>query len=272
MTKIFLIASIVLSLGAAGLGFLNRDKLKTTKDELENAASKVTLTDKQLESLTKDLEAKKTEITGFNSEKDQLTSQLGEAKTELDKSKADLTVATEKATALEAEVTGMKADAEAKDLKIAELEQRPAAGAAAPAATAGADGGAADLTGTTAERDEARTLLAAAQDENTTLKAQMAELQSKEKSRQTSQMRQGLQGTILAVNQAWNFVVLSLGDRQGVVANAEMLVQRGNQLLGKIRITSVEPSTSIADIMVRTVPRGFTVMPGDTVIYQAKRD
>ena len=55
-----------------------------------------------------------------------------------------------------------------------------------------------------------------------------------------------LPGTILAVNQAWNFVVLSLGDRQGVVPNAEMLVQRGGQLLGKVRVTSVEPSTSIA--------------------------
>jgi len=270
MTKILLIASIVLSLGAAALGFLNRGKLMDARMEVENSASQIAATQKQLESVTKDIEAKKTEITGLSSEKDQLTSQLGEAKTELDKSKADLTAATEKATALEAEVTGMKADAEAKDLKIAELEQRPAGGAA-PAAAA-ADGGTAELTGTTAERDEARTLLAAAQDENTGLKAQIAELQSKEKSRQTSQMRQGLQGTILAVNQAWNFVVLSLGDRQGVVANAEMLVQRGNQLLGKIRITSVEPSTSIADIMVRTVPRGFTVMPGDTVIYQAKRD
>jgi hypothetical protein len=85
-------------------------------------------------------------------------------------------------------------------------------------------------------------------------------------------MRQGLTGTILAVNQAWNFVVLSMGDRQGVVPNAEMLVQRGNQYLGKVRVTSVEPSTSIADILVRTVPRGFTVMPGDQVIYQSPRD
>ena len=84
--------------------------------------------------------------------------------------------------------------------------------------------------------------------------------------------RQGLQGTVLAVNQAWNFVVLSLGDRQGVVPNAELLVQRGSQLLGKVRVTSVEPSTSIADILVRTVPRGLSVMPGDTVIYQAQRD
>jgi len=272
MTKILLIASIALSMGAAALGYLNRDKLINAQTEVENAAAKLAMTEKQLESAAKEIEAKKTEVTGFNSEKDLLASQLAEAKTELDKSKADLTAATEKATALETEVTGMKADAEAKDIKIAELEQKPAAAAAAPTSTSEASSSP-DMAGTAAaERDEARTLLAAAQDENTTLKAQMAALQSKEKSRQTSQMRQGLQGTILAVNQAWNFVVLSIGDRQGVVANAEMLVQRGNQLLGKIRVTSVEPSTSVADILVRTVPRGFTVMPGDTVIYQAKRD
>ena len=37
----------------------------------------------------------------------------------------------------------------------------------------------------------------------------------------------GIRGTVLAVNQAYNFVVLSLGARQGVEANTEMLVLRG---------------------------------------------
>jgi len=277
MTKILLIASIALSMGAAALGYLNRDKLKNAQLEVENATSTLATTQEKLQSAAKELETTKISI---GTEKDQLTSQLTEATTALEKSKVDLTTASDKATTLEAEVTGMKADAEAKDLKIAGLEQA-AAGATTAAATSGPPSGQAAPSGAeggsspemaSAERDEARTLLAAAQDENTALKAQIAALQGKEKSRQTSQMRQGLQGTILAVNQAWNFVILSIGDRQGVVTNAEMLVQRGGQLLGKIRVTSVEPSTSVADILVRTVPRGFTVMPGDTVIYQAKRD
>jgi hypothetical protein len=80
------------------------------------------------------------------------------------------------------------------------------------------------------------------------------------------------QGTIVAVNQAWNFVVLNLGSRQGIARNAEMLVQRGNQLIGKVRVTSVEKSNSIADIIVRTIPRGLTIMPGDTVISHPKRN
>ena len=74
---------------------------------------------------------------------------------------------------------------------------------------------------------------------------------------------------ILAVNPAWNFVVINLGDKNGVVNNAELLVKRGKLLVGKVRITSVEPSTSIADIVANSVPSGVTITPNDQVIYQA---
>ena len=69
------------------------------------------------------------------------------------------------------------------------------------------------------------------------------------------------------MNPSWNFVVLSLGDRQGVTANAEMVVMRRGTMIGRVRITSVEPSQSIADIMPASVPPGFAVQPGDRVIY-----
>ena len=77
----------------------------------------------------------------------------------------------------------------------------------------------------------------------------------------------GSHGTVLAVNQAYNFVVLSMGDRQGVVPNSEMLVMRHGALIGKIRISSVEPTTSIGDIITNSLARGVQVQPGDTVIY-----
>jgi hypothetical protein len=77
----------------------------------------------------------------------------------------------------------------------------------------------------------------------------------------------GLHGTILAVNQAYNFVVLNLGGRQGVEPNAEMLVLRGGTLIGKIRVSSVEPATAIGDIISSSLPRGVQVQPGDTVVY-----
>ena len=77
----------------------------------------------------------------------------------------------------------------------------------------------------------------------------------------------GIRGTVLAVNQAYNFVVLSLGSRQGVEANSEMLVLRGGSFIGRIRISSVEPATAIGDIITSSLARGVQVQPGDTVIY-----
>lgn len=76
-----------------------------------------------------------------------------------------------------------------------------------------------------------------------------------------------VRGTVLAVNQAYNFVVLSVGSRNSVEANAEMLVLRGGTLIGRIRVSSVEPATAIGDILSSSLARGVQVQPGDTVIY-----
>jgi cell shape-determining protein MreC len=69
------------------------------------------------------------------------------------------------------------------------------------------------------------------------------------------------------VNQAYNFVVLNLGARHGVESNAEMLVLRDGALVGKIRISSVEPATAIGDIITNSLARGAQLQPGDSVIY-----
>jgi len=82
-----------------------------------------------------------------------------------------------------------------------------------------------------------------------------------------SSHRAGVHGTVLAYNQAYNFVVLNLGARNGVETNSEMLVLRDGTLIGKIRISSVEPATAIGDIISSTLARGVQVQPGDIVIY-----
>ena len=76
-----------------------------------------------------------------------------------------------------------------------------------------------------------------------------------------------LRGTVLAVNQAYNFVVLNLGKRQGLQQNADLLIYRGGTRIGKLRVSSVEPATGIGDIVTSTLARGVQVQPGDTVIY-----
>ena len=238
MTKPLLISCIVLSLGAAALGFLNRQNLVQTEENLVATTDQKNDLSKKLTGAKKDIQGHKDEITSLSSDKDTLTANLGETQSELEKAKGE-TASTQKSLEdTKTDLANLQKDADAKDDRIAELE----------------------------------TVNSQLQDLNSTLETQVATLRGKEEARQKVQVRQGLQGTILAVNQSWNFVVLSLGDRQGLVPNAELLIQRGGKYLGKVRVTSVESSTAIADILQRTVPRGLTVMPGDNVIYQAQRN
>lgn len=87
------------------------------------------------------------------------------------------------------------------------------------------------------------------------------------KTRRAATRAPGVRGTVLAVNQAYNFVVLNLGGRQGLEPNSEMLVLRSGTVIGKIRVSSVEPATAIGDIVSGSLARGVQVQPGDIVIY-----
>lgn len=70
-------------------------------------------------------------------------------------------------------------------------------------------------------------------------------------------------GEILLVNPEWNFVVLSIGMTDKMVPNVEMMVHRGDQLVGKVRVSSVMEHCSVAEIQ-----RGWEQLPiqeGDRV-------
>lgn len=83
--------------------------------------------------------------------------------------------------------------------------------------------------------------------------------------RREGKMPPGLTGHVLAVNRDWNFVVLDIGGNQGVIENVPMIVYRDRVLVGKVKITSVEPSISIADIL--TDWKQQNIQEGDTVIF-----
>ena len=125
-----------------------------------------------------------------------------------------------------------------------------------------------------AQLDDARAQLDSAErkknllaDKLQSVKERSAQLEDEKKRRAVAHGKVGLRGTILAVNQAYNFVVLNLGGRNGVEPQSEMLIVRDGTFIGKIRISSVEPATAIGDIITSTLARGVQVQPGDTVIY-----
>jgi cell shape-determining protein MreC len=188
----------------------------------------------------------------------------------------------------EKEKADLKGKLDASQQEIAALRQR-AAGAetnpSAPSTSAPADNAqSGDLQ---SQVDDLRRQLDSAEKEKELLAeklqdAQQRPVQVKEaskaetrKRRETASVqrqgssthRAGVHGTVLAYNQAYNFVVLNLGARNGVEPNSEMLVLRDGTLIGKIRISSVEPATAIGDIMSNSLARGVQVQPGDSVIY-----
>ena len=58
-----------------------------------------------------------------------------------------------------------------------------------------------------------------------------------------------LAGKITAVDSQYDFVVLNVGEDQGVREHGELLVGRSDKLIGRLRVLSVEKNRSIANIM-----------------------
>jgi len=75
----------------------------------------------------------------------------------------------------------------------------------------------------------------------------------------------GTKGSIVAVDPKFDFVVLDIGGNQGLVEDAKMLVNRDGKLIGKVRITQVEASRAIANVMPEW--KQDEIMEGDQVIF-----
>jgi hypothetical protein len=58
-----------------------------------------------------------------------------------------------------------------------------------------------------------------------------------------------LKGKIMAVDPKWKFVVLNVGQEQGVIKHGEMLVSRDGKLVAKVIVSSVEKDRCIANLV-----------------------
>jgi hypothetical protein len=77
--------------------------------------------------------------------------------------------------------------------------------------------------------------------------------------------RAGLKGKVVAVDPKWDFVVLDIGSDQGVLERGELLVNREGKLVAKLRVTSVKPSSSVANVIPEW--KQAEIMEGDQVLY-----
>jgi hypothetical protein len=255
--------SVLFLLLAAIFGALNNHKVKALRANLASVeASRLTIEDQRV---THQPNAKTKETTATR-EDDRIT----EAESRAARAEEDL-------VQLQKEKADLQSHLDTNQAEIASLQKRAddaekAAKTPETPATAGPS-----LAQLQAQLDDARRQLDGAEKEKAFLSDKLQSAQERtvppqeeRKRRETSVRRTGLRGTVLAVNQAYNFVVLNLGARQGVEPNSEMLVLREGTLIGKIRISSVEPATAIGDIISSSLARGVQVQSGDIVIYGGK--
>ena len=263
MAKILLGIALAVMVATAALGFLAHDNavklqgvlkdtkqnLKTTTTNLANTKTKLEKTEGELTAANDEIKKKGEEIAMQKGMIDELNKKIAEA-----------------ITAMEAK-TGEYAKLKKEYDDYVTLHGGPKAeGGDNPIVTALK----ADVAKAQTEAAEARALVESLTKQKKDVEDKVAALEQYKKSRELGLMRMGTSGRILAVNSGWNFVVLSIGDKQGAVMNATMLVVRGGEPIAKVRISSVEPSTSIADILPGSVRRGVTVQPGDNVVFEGR--
>jgi hypothetical protein len=79
------------------------------------------------------------------------------------------------------------------------------------------------------------------------------------------QMTAGLKGKILVSDPKYDFVVLDIGQNQGVVERGRFLVNRNGKLVAKLKVQTVEANRCIANVMPGW--KLGDVFEGDQVIY-----
>ena len=251
--------SVLLLILAAIFGLLNSHKVKTLRTNVANADVARDAAEHRGAAQEQNPGTRETIVAGGEAK-------IAEAESKAAKAEAEL-------TQLQKDKTELQSKLDANQNEIGSLQKRieEAEKTAKPPASPVAPGSSPELQ---AQLEDARHQLDSAEKEKAFLSEKLqtpqerpTQLQQEKKRRETAPRRTGVRGTVLAVNQAYNFVVLNLGAHQGIEPNSEMLVLREGTLIGKIRISSVEPATAIGDIISSSLARGIQVQPGDTVIY-----
>lgn len=218
-----------------------RTELNTTSNTLVRTEGQLRDTRRELTSTQEELDSTKTTLTATTQERDRLRSQNDQ----FVKQNATLT-------------KNLKTTTEQRDAAQAELAAWHALGITVD-----------QVKAVIAALDAAKESLAVARDENRLLtrelektKVQLMKFVSPDTYKVP--LPPGLKGVVLVADPKWDFVVLDIGEDNGVLEDGELLVNRDGRLVAKVRVRSVQKDRCIANV----VPgwKLGQVMEGDQVI------
>jgi hypothetical protein len=248
LIRISLIVAILAGLAVGGLNFVKvKEKITTLQTDLKREADahkdfegKYNTTRKELAKTTADLKQ---------------TKDLLQATTEAkDKAETDLAAQTTRANKLTDDLAKTRQE---RDDSLAALAAYKSTGYTAQ-----------QVLGMGAQYKKVQDNLQVAEDENRILLQRIKKLDNELARYVTPEkpvyLPPSLKGKVLVTDPKWNFVVLNVGENQGVLEYGELLVNRNGRLVAKVVVRSVQKDRSIANVLP-----GWelgSVMEGDQVI------
>jgi cell shape-determining protein MreC len=248
LTRICLIVAIVAGLLVAVLNFTKvKDTIIKLRSDLvseislkETALADAASTHKELTQTKKDLDSTKTELTSAQGERDKA---VVEAENQ-----------TKRATQIADELTKTK-----QNLNDAQGEV-----AAWKAVGIGVD----QIKSTLVELKQVKNERDSLIETNRAISIKMMALNNRirryEGDESPVELPANLQGKVLVADPKWDFVVLDVGQNQGVLEDGVLLVNRKGRLVAKVQVRSVQSDRSIANVMPNW--KLGDVMEGDQVI------
>jgi transcriptional regulator of acetoin/glycerol metabolism len=226
--------ALVGALAAAVFGALLIQKFQTSQATL--AQTQTSLNTSKKETVTANQKA-----DAANQATQQATTELKESNDKVDDLTGKLAAQQKAQDDLNTQLTGAKTDADTAKKALQHVTD--VLGTMTPEdALAAVKKGQADLAAAQAQQKILEDQVQASQ-------KQIADLHDAINRSKIASMPPGISGKVTFVNRPWNFVVLNIGLSNGVVPNGELIVYRGRNFLGKIKVTSAEDNTAVADIL-----------------------
>lgn len=281
--KIFIILILLLSIGALYLAttlFGKREAMKGRTQKLEAAVTDLGATlsradEPYIRALNVTIDRNRLmAIENIDSEVGKVKTLAGERFRELGTTYADLKKTTEDLEDSRSELAQLRGEIERSRQQIVQLNNTITERAADIARQrdqiesverekAGLQIQIDDLNNEIAKKDDE---LQDQRDKVLTLEQTVTDMETQLSGDTVRPLPKGLYGHVVLVNKDWNFVILDIGSKSGLVPNAEMLVHRGDKLVGKVQISGVTRDLAIAD--VRSDWEQMQIRKGDFVAVQ----
>jgi len=233
LIRISLILAIIAGLAVGALNFTKiKDTITTTRAERDEWHGKFDKTDADLRKTTKELTSTKSELA-------ETKSNLETAVAAKTKAEVDAAEKVKLAAQLQDNLKKVQGDLSDTQSKLAAYSLS----GLSPEQALNAAKQIKQLDGAIDALNEEKKLLAR---ELRKVQNELAKYTTPEK---PVYLPSGLVGKIVVSDPKWDFVVINVGEDQQILKDGQLLVNRGGQLVAKIKVTAVEKSRSIANVM-----------------------